>query len=140
MKKRLFYTIYFLCFFILPVSAQTEDTSPPKPQSYTPENCLDNAETDEYLLVCMKGIYSTLEAKRIILESSNKHKDFDKNSTIDWPTFYAETLDNSRHFFEEYRKAECTRKEILSSTGFKSKYEKLTCEIRMTKDRINALQ
>lgn len=118
--------------------------SPPSYAEETPiktsEPCLDAANSDDTMLSCMEGIFSTLEAKRIILEDTAEQRHFDPNSTIDWPTFYAETLDNSRHFFEEYRKAECTRKEILSSTGFKSKYEKLTCEIRMTKDRINALQ
>ncbi len=126
--------------YALFVFASSPSYAEETPINKTSEPCLGAAKSDDAMLSCMEGIFSTLEAKRIILEDTAEQRHFDPNSTIDWDSFYAETLENSRHFFEEYRKAECTRKEILSSTGFKSKYEKLTCEIRMTKDRINALQ
>ena len=124
------------CLCIAPHMAYADNPD----QSAPPQECLHTAETPNMLIECMESIYASIEAKRLILETSATHKDFDPESTLDWQTLYQQTLQNSRKAFELYRKAECERKEILYNTGYKSKYDKLTCEIRMTKDRINALQ
>lgn len=128
-------TLCSLCLAASTVFAT--DISESKPN---PNDCLKTSKSRETLIECMEMIFTKLEGKRMILENKAKQKDFDPDSTIDWHTFYIETLEKSREAFENYRKAECTRKEILLSTGKKSEYEKITCQIRITKDRINALQ
>jgi len=128
--------LMLVCLCITPHIAFADNADKPAP----PQECLHTAETPDMLIECMESIYASIEAKRLILENTATHKDFDPESTLDWQSLYKETLENSRKAFELYRKAECERKEILYNTGYKSKYDKLTCEIRMTKDRINALQ
>lgn len=133
-KANVFLALTCLC--VVPYMAHAEQST----RKTTPRECLHTAETSDMLIECMESIYASIEAKRLILENTATHKDFDPESTLDWQSLYKETLQNSRKAFELYRKAECERKEILYNTGYKSKYDKLTCEIRMTKDRINALQ
>ena len=134
-KTRALLILICLCAAPYVAFAENADQQPAPPQE-----CLQSAETPDMLIECMESIYASVEAKRLVLENTATHKDFDPESTLDWPSLYKETLENSRRAFELYRTAECERKEILYNTGYKSKYDKLTCQIRMTKDRINALQ
>tara|TARA_R110001592_G_scaffold20926_10_gene84680 strand:+ start:16321 stop:16758 length:438 start_codon:yes stop_codon:yes gene_type:complete len=138
LRRLIAFTLCGLCFATL--GAFADDNTVTDVIQSNPKDCLSDAQSNESMSICLDEIFSMLEGKRLILENTVKKKNFDTESTIDWDTFYTETLTNSRHFFEEYRKAECERKEILSSTGMESKYAKLTCQIRMTKNRIDALQ
>jgi len=112
--------------------------------SYAEETyqCLDNITDNAQAKACFERTYIQIEGKRIALEKRAMIEMPDVtalNSALRWNDEYQEAALDARDFFEQYRLAECTRKQLLMLDRALTGHERDVCMIRLTKDRVDAL-
>ncbi len=106
------------------------------------EQCLKTIADTKQAKECFENIHVKLEAKRLALEKRAPLEMPDVRALkdgLDWNAEYDAAAADARIFFEQYRLAECARRQLLQLETALTGYERELCMIELTSERISTL-
>lgn len=130
------------CLAIMFVAPKIGIADSLKNDTKKPEECLNKIKSVKSAKKCFEDVFVKIEAKRLVLEKRaplEMPDVSDLKDGLEWNAEYDAAAADSRIFFEQYRLAECARRQLLQLETALTGYERELCMIELTSERISTL-